>query len=258
MHLSNTLTFLTSLAVTLVSASHHASNRNHAAMSVDKRSETGISLFKRIDNARLSYYADGLGACGKTNKPSDFIVALNSAQFAGGAHCFEMITINYQGKSTQAQIMDECPGCPYGGLDCSEGLFNYFSSESAGIIYGSWSFANAVTVPSWIPTPKASPKAKETPSSTYSPPPPSSTKAKPSAKAKLSSSSQAPTTTASSSSSSSSSTSSATPSSMSPTNKAVATAGAIESKQAAQSNLYAFNMAFMGLSGLVTDALSSK
>lgn len=28
-------------------------------------------------------------------------------QYAGGAHCFEMITIQYQGKTCQAQIVDE-------------------------------------------------------------------------------------------------------------------------------------------------------
>jgi hypothetical protein len=47
------------------------------------------------------------GACGIVNKASDFIVALNSAQYAGGEHCFKMITITVNGKSTQAQITDE-------------------------------------------------------------------------------------------------------------------------------------------------------
>ncbi|KAI0049708.1 hypothetical protein FA95DRAFT_1475807, partial [Auriscalpium vulgare] len=87
-----------------------------------------------------SYYADGVGACGKTNSPGDFIVALNSAQYGGGQYCFETITISYQGKSTQATIVDECPGCPFAGLDMSEGLFNFFAPESEGIIYGEWDF----------------------------------------------------------------------------------------------------------------------
>lgn len=91
MHLPSTLAFLATLAGTLsVSASQHAPKRNHAAIDVSKREETGMSLFKRIDDARLTYYAvspqcqfvrskikigrqDGLGACGKTNKPSDFV-----------------------------------------------------------------------------------------------------------------------------------------------------------------------------------------
>ena len=81
------------------------------------------------------------GACGTTSGPSDFvrvvllclfalsltyriqIVALNSAvswpatwlglwslpvqEYEGGAHCFEMITITVNGKTAQAQIIDE-------------------------------------------------------------------------------------------------------------------------------------------------------
>ncbi|KAJ7582818.1 hypothetical protein C8J56DRAFT_894602 [Mycena floridula] len=44
------------------------------------------------------------------NSGSDFIVALNSAQFGGGypgPNCFETITMTYNGKTTQAKIMDE-------------------------------------------------------------------------------------------------------------------------------------------------------
>ncbi|EIW84969.1 plant expansin, partial [Coniophora puteana RWD-64-598 SS2] len=87
-----------------------------------------------------TFFADGLGACGATNSPSDFIVALNSAQYGSGGYCFQMITITYNGKTTQAQITDECPGCPYGGLDMSTGLFDFFADPSAGVIYGEWSF----------------------------------------------------------------------------------------------------------------------
>jgi hypothetical protein len=31
-------------------------------------------------------------------------------------------------------------GCPFGGLDFTEGLFKYFADESLGVIYGEWSF----------------------------------------------------------------------------------------------------------------------
>lgn len=36
----------------------------------------------------------------------------------------------------------QCPGCPYGGLDFSQGLFDYFAPESAGVIYGRWEFGS--------------------------------------------------------------------------------------------------------------------
>ena len=34
----------------------------------------------------------------------------------------------------------QCPGCPYGGLDMSRGLFDFFAPESQGVLYGTWSF----------------------------------------------------------------------------------------------------------------------
>jgi len=39
----------------------------------------------------------------------------------------------------QAQVLDACPGCPYGGLDMSPALFRHFADESVGVIYMSWS-----------------------------------------------------------------------------------------------------------------------
>ena len=34
----------------------------------------------------------------------------------------------------------KCPGCPYGGLDMSTGLFQFFAPLSVGVLYGSWVF----------------------------------------------------------------------------------------------------------------------
>ncbi|KAJ6547382.1 hypothetical protein B0H19DRAFT_1165314 [Mycena capillaripes] len=53
-----------------------------------------------------------------------------------------MIEITYNGNTAQAQVVDECPGCPWGALDFSRGLFDHFASEDKGVIYGSWVFAD--------------------------------------------------------------------------------------------------------------------
>ncbi|KAJ7063131.1 RlpA-like double-psi beta-barrel-protein domain-containing protein-containing protein [Mycena amicta] len=95
---------------------------------------------KRFGDARFTFFDTGLGACGSTNVASDFIVALNSEQYGNGEHCYEMVEITYKGKTKQAQIVDECPGCPYAALDMSTGLFDFFASEDLGVIYGSWVF----------------------------------------------------------------------------------------------------------------------
>ncbi|PCH38608.1 hypothetical protein WOLCODRAFT_65340 [Wolfiporia cocos MD-104 SS10] len=111
--------------------------------SVARRAPGDVALNKRqsYSNARFTYYVVGLGACGQTNQPSDFIVALDSSLYGGGSpgpQCFKSITISANGKQTTATIMDECPGCPFGGLDMSEGLFQYFADLGVGVLNGEW------------------------------------------------------------------------------------------------------------------------
>lgn len=149
---------------------------NHAVEISNKRRHAGLSssrmgtsraprgLEKRFDNAKFTLYQTGVGACGKTNSNSDFIVALNSQQYGNGAYCFDMITINYGGKTTQAQIVDMCPGCPYGGLDFSPGLFDFFASESEGVIYGTWTFGSGEAT-----TTSKSTQSTQPPSTSYTP-----------------------------------------------------------------------------------------
>ncbi|MFE9574488.1 hypothetical protein ACFYMW_39260 [Streptomyces sp. NPDC006692] len=96
-----------------------------------------------FSNARATFYSTGLGACGITNHDGDYIVALNSAQFGSGhpsAQCGKKIKITYKGKSATATITDECPGCPYAGLDLSPGLFSHFDSQDKEAIYVDWKF----------------------------------------------------------------------------------------------------------------------
>lgn len=114
----------------------------------------------------FTYFNDGNGACGAFNGPNDFIVALNSCEFNGGSHCFQTITITVNGVSTQAQITDECPGCPCGGLDLSQGLFEFFAPTSVGELSGSWSYGSAST----SSTPLPSTTTKQSSTSTWTPP----------------------------------------------------------------------------------------
>lgn len=128
-----------------------------------------------FDNARFSFYDAGLGACGKVNQASDFIVAMSVTQFGGGypgPNCFRPIQIQIGSKSASAVIMDECMKCPYGGLDFSRGLFDHFASEDAGIIYGTWWFTDegdggsTTTTTSKSPVPKTTTSHKPTTTST--------------------------------------------------------------------------------------------
>jgi len=170
------------------------SRRHNSKVDVGAAQQNTV-LQKRFDGAEFTYYAAGMGACGKVNKASDFIVALNAPQFDQGSYCFQTITITVNGKSTQAQITDRCAGCGYGALDLSEGLFNFLGLESQGVLQGSWVIGGAASS-STTPTPTPTP----TWTSTYQPP--SSTSSVTHNIASNSTSSQTPTPTSTQSSAS--------------------------------------------------------
>jgi hypothetical protein len=61
----------------------------------------------------FTWFVDGLGACGWVNQPGDFIVALNSPQFAGGSNCGKKIVVTVNGKSAEATVADEVCAAPF-------------------------------------------------------------------------------------------------------------------------------------------------
>jgi len=265
MQLFGSLSLVLSLAlsaVSLVSADSHQNARRHSVM---KRNPNDTSLSKRFSDARFTYYAAGLGACGKTNSASDFIVAMNSGQFSGGSHCFDTITISFGGKSTQAQVMDECPGCPYGGLDFSEGLFKYFSSLDAGVLTGSWVFGSGGggggdDTPTTTHHKTTSTSTWEAPKTTWTPKTTSTTEEKKTTEKKTSTWSATTTSTTSTSTSSKISTTSTTPTSTnttaapSTTDPTVVSAGSLQDTDGAINQHY---VAIMGIAGLLSKALTA-
>ncbi|KAI0086314.1 RlpA-like double-psi beta-barrel-protein domain-containing protein-containing protein [Irpex rosettiformis] len=238
-----TFTKLAILSVAFVGsvngATHSTRHRRHTGTNYLQRDDNATHVFeKRFDNARMTFYETGMGACGKTNSDGDFIVALNSQQFAGGSHCFETITISYQGKTTQATIMDECPGCPYAGLDLSPGLFSFFASQDAGVINAAWDFGSGAAQSKPSPTTKASPttevKTTKTPDPTPTPTPtPSPTTVE--EKTSSFSSKQSSSFSSSSSSESSSSASSSSVAEISSSSATSSSAGASASASASAS-----------------------
>ncbi|KII89027.1 hypothetical protein PLICRDRAFT_593861 [Plicaturopsis crispa FD-325 SS-3] len=198
---------------------------------------------------------DGLGACGKNNNPADFIVALNSAQYAGGSHCFEMITITANGKTAQAQIVDECPGCPFAGLDFSEGLFKHFASEDDGVITGSWDFGSGSQPTTTSKPPPPPTTTSHTPTSTWTPP-------------KTTSTTHTTTSSSSSSSSSTSTSTSTTSSTPTPTSSSASSVGlgitveaaapAIPTSATDPENLQQFNLAVVNMAAFIGAAAAAQ
>ncbi|KAF8810172.1 hypothetical protein BYT27DRAFT_7222192 [Phlegmacium glaucopus] len=129
---------------------------------IARRAEGNVELYKRGAGSRWSFYnveTGNAGSCGTFHNNGDFTVAMNAAQMNSG-WCYKTITMTYNGRTTTASITDTCPGCPWNGLDLTEGLFQFFAPSSVGIIYV------------WSPS---STHSSHTPSSTKSSVPPTST-----------------------------------------------------------------------------------
>ncbi|WVW80293.1 hypothetical protein I302_102271 [Kwoniella bestiolae CBS 10118] len=175
------LTSLVTLLLPLVAASHLPPPIKRAGHH-DKARKNFQHIHSSSDNSTLvprgstysgtgTFYYTGLGACGQYSKDSDFMVALNSAQYGGGypgPQCFKGITIQANGKTVSGvTIMDECPTCGYGSLDLSPGLFTQFASEDAGVISITWWFNDDAPAATTSETPTSTWVA---PTSTYTPP----------------------------------------------------------------------------------------
>jgi len=157
------------LSSTITSQAHEMVGRRHHFRHLPKRdwfAANSTALEPRgpaFGDAKFTYYNTGLSACGKTYTNQDFIVALNTEQYAGGVLCFETITIMAMGKTATAQIVDECMGCPFKGLDLSPSLFRFFAPEGDGVIYGSW-ILGSITVTVLPTTTSGTPSTTLTPS----------------------------------------------------------------------------------------------
>ncbi|PBK91869.1 barwin-like endoglucanase [Armillaria gallica] len=82
----------------------------------------------------------GLGACGTPLQNSDYIVALSTAQYAGGANCGRVIRVSYEGRSVVVTVRDLCPGCLSGGIDLSPSAFQQLASLDVGRMQVTWEY----------------------------------------------------------------------------------------------------------------------
>ncbi|WAR54466.1 hypothetical protein PtB15_4B83 [Puccinia triticina] len=97
---------------------------------------TRKSHLERRFSGKATYFAPGTGACGDTNSQSDFIVAMNQAQYEGGSPCHKTVSIKNDatGKTVQAQVTDKCPGCAFGSLDLSPSAFQAIGNMDQGVL----------------------------------------------------------------------------------------------------------------------------
>jgi hypothetical protein len=131
-----------------------------------------------------------------------------------GPNCGRQISLTCNGKTATGVLVDEvrfvclisirlyqslplqCPGCPYGGLDLTEGFFSYFADMGVGVLTCSWYYtdgsnggnnggntpSSSSSTPAYTPqdtptyspspTPTPTPTPEYTPTTSSTPPPP--------------------------------------------------------------------------------------
>nr|ADI72050.2 loosenin [Bjerkandera adusta] len=96
-----------------------------------------------------TFYATGLGACGKVNVDTDMIAAVSHQFFnsfpGAGANpnnnpiCGRAATVHHGSKTIKVQITDRCGGCKGAtDLDFSPSAFNKLADPSVGRIPITW------------------------------------------------------------------------------------------------------------------------
>ncbi|KAI0632424.1 riboflavin aldehyde-forming enzyme [Trametes polyzona] len=101
-------------------------------------------LEKRARTGRGTWFNVGLGACGKTNKDSDKIIAISSNIYSNGAHCDQKVKITNtaNGNTATATVRDECPSCGSNDIDMSPSLFEELGDLDTGVLKVSWYFTD--------------------------------------------------------------------------------------------------------------------
>ncbi|KAF8880755.1 RlpA-like double-psi beta-barrel-protein domain-containing protein-containing protein [Infundibulicybe gibba] len=102
-----------------------------------------VGLWPHLCNGfqgQATWYRTGYGSCGGSNQDGDFIAALSTAEYNGGAHCWQRIMVEHEGRSVEVTIVDSCPGCGENGLDLSPAAFEALAPSGAGRIDISWSY----------------------------------------------------------------------------------------------------------------------
>jgi hypothetical protein len=98
----------------------------------------------------MTYYDTGYpgyGACGWQNDGTkESVIALPfefmGTQSNGNPFCGRNVTINHNGKTTTAMVVDKCMGCHGRAIDLSHAAFDALSDEGVGRTQCTWYFTD--------------------------------------------------------------------------------------------------------------------
>ncbi|KAJ8078082.1 hypothetical protein PM082_000288 [Marasmius tenuissimus] len=93
-----------------------------------------------------TFYAPGLGSCGKTNNGGQLVAAVAAPVFdkfpGAGPNpnknpiCGKKAKVTFKNKSVTVSLVDRCPGCGNSGIDLSPAAFSKLAPQSVGRLKG--------------------------------------------------------------------------------------------------------------------------
>lgn len=102
---------------------------------------SGTSPAGAVYTGDITHWDVGLGSCGWTNTDTEMVVAIPEDMMDNPANpnlnpkCGTYITIKYEGKETQAKIVDTCGGCLPESIDLSPSLFSTVAPDGDGRVH---------------------------------------------------------------------------------------------------------------------------
>lgn len=89
-------------------------------------------------SGRATWYEQGgnAGSCGDYHGDNSHVIAVPA--WMGSNLCGKSVTIQYQGKQTQATVADTCPGCDGYSIDLSRGAFSSLADFGVGEMQVQW------------------------------------------------------------------------------------------------------------------------
>jgi len=123
-----------------------------AAATQSSSNDDGGSSSGDTHTGQATFYGTGLGACGITNKDTDYICAVSHLLFDGfdgytggdpnsNPICGKKIKATYKGKSVTVTVTDRCVGCAMDDLDFAPSAFDQLADEALGRLSGmTWEF----------------------------------------------------------------------------------------------------------------------
>ncbi|KAJ1955022.1 hypothetical protein EC988_002113 [Linderina pennispora] len=118
------------------------STTKHKTTSTSKPQPTSPS--GQMFSGDATYFTPDTGACGKPNKSSDLIAALNKPQYGNvdkkSPECGKCALVKGPLGQVKVQIVDACPECKHGSLDLSPTAFEKIAKKKDGRVKITWSW----------------------------------------------------------------------------------------------------------------------